>query len=252
MNTVKSDCIQSKSFAKSETTVTKRYLKTEIKKEKLIKIEQSPIEVNLVKDYFCDICKKNSTIDHFPCKENKKVTCLSCQRSFSDLLLLASHLSCNCNCRSQMNEVFLKGQGWNGCLRNPKFDKKYVKKVEVYCLNCKKSFPELRVLASHLELNFQCKISENINYLSKNGINIKDNPKDKHKVFTHKCSSCFKNFVSSTALRNHMINFNCGKSVLHKEATNPNIPQRLITKGQLISKCPFGVFKLTKKPTKFL
>ena len=25
-----------------------------------------------------------------------------------------------------------------------------------------------------------------------------------------------------------------------------------LTKGQLISKCPFGVFKLTKKPTKFL
>ena len=25
---------------------------------------------------------------------------------------------------------------------------------------------------------------------------------------------------------------------------------RLLAKGQLISKCPFGVFKLTKKPTK--
>ena len=119
---LKSDCIQSNPFAKSETIEKKRDLKTEIKKEKLIKIEQSPIEVNLVKDYFCDICKKISTIDHFPCKENKKLTCLSCQRSFSDLLVLASHLSCNCNCRSQMNEVFLKGQGWNGCLRNPKFD----------------------------------------------------------------------------------------------------------------------------------
>ena len=128
-----------------------------------------------------------------------------------------------------MNEIFLKGQGWNGCLRNPKFDKKYVKKVEVYCLNCKKSFPELQALASHLELSFQCKISANINYLSKNGINIKDNPRDKHKIFTHKCSSCFKNFVSSMALRNHMINFNCGKSVLNKEATIPKIPQRLTT-----------------------
>jgi hypothetical protein len=32
------------------------------------------------------------------------------------------------------------------------------------------------------------------------------------------------------ALRNHMINFNCGKLVLHyKEATNPKIPQRLTT-----------------------
>ena len=229
MNTVKSDCIQSNSYAKSETTVKKRYLKAEIKKEKLLKIEQSPIEVSLLKDHFCDICKTISTIDHFQCKENKKVTCLSCQRSFSDLLALASHLSCNCNCRIQMNEIFLKGQGWNGCLRNPKFDKKNVKKFEVSCLNCKKSFPELQALASHLELNLQCKISESINYLSKNGINIKDNPKDKHKVFTHKCSSCFKNFVSSMALRNHMINFNCGKSVLHKEATNPKIPQRLTT-----------------------
>ena len=29
-------------------------------------------------------------------------------------------------------------------------------------------------------------------------------------------------------------------------------PESIPTKGQLISKCPFGVFKLTKKPTKFL
>ena len=35
----------------------------------------------------------------------KKVTCLNCERSFSDLLELASHLSCNRNCRIQMNTV---------------------------------------------------------------------------------------------------------------------------------------------------
>ena len=28
------------------------------------------------------------------------------------------------------------------------------------------------------------------------------------------------------------------------------ISNEILTKGQLISKCPFGVFKLTKKPTK--
>ena len=207
----------------------------------------------LLIDHFCDICQKFSTIDHFPCKENKKVTCLSCQRGFSGLLALASHLCDNCNCSIQMNETFLKGQGWNGCLRKPKFDKKNeVYEVEVDCLKCKKSFTELQALASHLELNFQCKINKNINYLSKNGINIKENPKDKHKVFMHKCSSCFTNFVSSMALRNHMINLDCGKSVLHKEASNPKIPIRLTTKGQLFSKCPFGVFILIQKPTKFL
>ena len=77
--------------------------------------------------------------------------------------------------------MFLLERGWNGCLRNPKFDKKNVKKIEVSCVNCKKIFPELQALASHFELDFQCKISENINHLSKNGINIKDNPKDKKK-----------------------------------------------------------------------
>ena len=39
------------------------------------------------------------------------------------------------------------------------------------------------------------------------------------------------------------------------ESTKYNLAlhvQQISTKGQLISKCPFGVFKLTKKPTKFL
>ena len=39
----------------------------------------------------------------------------------------------------------------------------------------------------------------------------------------------------------------------HQQATNfQQVKEKKITKGQLILKSPFGVFKSTKKPTKFL
>ena len=52
------------------------------------------------------------------------------------------------------------------------------------------------------------------------------------------CASCKKSFSQPKALHNHV-------EFYHRSKPLP-------VKGQLISKCPFGVAKSTKKPANFL